>query len=116
VTNIVKHFKWVARGKRRIHQSPNQTEVLACRPWLQAEILVVKPKVIVALGATAAKALIGSKFKVTLGRGRVIEVPRLGAPVVATVHPASILRSEDREAGTAAFIADLKAVARYLKA
>jgi len=116
VTNIVKHFKWVARGKRRIHQSPNQTEVLACRPWLQAEILVVKPKVIVALGATAAKALIGSKFKVTLDRGRVIEVPRLGAPVVATVHPASILRSEDREAGTAAFIADLKAVARYLKA
>ena len=116
VTNIVKHFKWVARGKRRIHQSPNQTEVLACRPWLQAEILVVKPKVIVALGATAAKALIGSKFKVTLDRGRVIEVPRLGAPVVATVHPASILRSEDREAGRAAFIADLKAVARYLKA
>ncbi len=114
VTNIVKHFKWVARGKRRIHQSPNQTEVLACRPWLQAEILVVKPRIIVALGATAAKALIGSKFKVTQDRGKLIEVPRLGAPVVATVHPASILRSEDREAGTAAFIADLKAVSRYL--
>ncbi|HEX6348414.1 MAG TPA: UdgX family uracil-DNA binding protein [Candidatus Dormibacteraeota bacterium] len=114
VTNIVKHFKWVARGKRRIHQSPNRTEVLACRPWLQAEILVVKPRIIVALGATAAKALIGSKFKVTEDRGKLIEVPRLGAPVVATVHPASILRSDDREAGTAAFIADLKAVARYL--
>ena len=114
VTNVVKHFKWVPRGKRRIHQSPNRAEVSACRPWLQAEIKVVGPEVIVLLGATAAKALIGSHFRVTEDRGRVIEVPGLGALVVATVHPASVLRSDDREAGMAAFVADLRAVARYL--
>lgn len=114
VSNIVKHFKWVPRGKRRIHQSPNRTEVMACRPWLQAEIQVVGPKVIVVLGATAAKALLGSGFRVTQERGRLLSVPDLGAPVVATVHPASILRGDEREAATEAFVADLRAVARYL--
>jgi DNA polymerase len=115
VTNIVKHFKWVPRGKRRIHQAPNRAEVTACTPWLRAEIAVVQPRVIVALGATAAKGLIGPRFKVTEDRGTLIDVPGLPAPVVATVHPASILRSDDRDTARAAFIADLKAVARYLE-
>jgi uracil-DNA glycosylase family protein len=115
VTNIVKHFRWVARGKRRIHQAPNRAEVAACSPWLRAEIAAVRPRVIVALGATAAKGLIGSSFKVTEDRGQVIEVPSLPVPVVATVHPASILRSEDRESTTAALVADLRAVTRYLE-
>jgi DNA polymerase len=114
VTNIVKHFKWVPRGKRRIHQAPNRAEVTACSPWLRAEIEVVRPRVIVALGATAAKGLIGPRFKVTEDRGQLIEVPGLPAPVLATVHPASILRSDDRESTTAALVADLRAVTRYL--
>ena len=115
VTNIVKHFKWVPRGKRRLHQAPNRAEVTACSPWLQAEIAVVRPRVIVALGATAGKGLIGPRFKVTEERGRLIEVAGLAGPVMATVHPASVLRSDDREAGTAALVADLKGVARYLE-
>src|SRR5215218_1951486 len=96
VTNVVKHFKWEPRGKRRIHKKPNAQEISACRPWLEAEISVVKPKVIVALGATAAQALLGAKFRVTKQRGEFIE-STLAPYVMATVHPSSILRAPDEE-------------------
>ena len=92
VTNVVKHFKWEPRGKRRIHKKPNAQEISACRPWLEAEIAVVKPKVIVALGATAAQSLLGPKFRVTKQRGEFIE-STLAPYVMATVHPSSILRA-----------------------
>jgi uracil-DNA glycosylase len=113
VTNAVKHFKWVAqegRGKRRIHQKPNTTEVRACQPWLLGEIEAVAPRVIVALGATAAQSLLGSAFRVTQHRGKPVASP-YGPPIVATVHPASILRGdpEQREADLALFIRDLEA-------
>jgi DNA polymerase len=113
VTNVVKHFKWQARGKRRIHQKPNWAEITACRPWLDAELAVVKPRVLVALGATAAQALLGRDFRVTKHRGD--PVPSDLAPVViATVHPSSILRADDRETEFAAFVSDLKTVAAHL--
>jgi len=115
VTNAVKHFKWQARGKRRIHQKPNATEVAACRPWLEAELAVVKPRVLVLLGATAAQALLGRQFRVTQHRGEVLE-SELADAVVATVHPSSILRGEpsEREANFAAFVGDLTVVAGLL--
>jgi uracil-DNA glycosylase len=117
VTNIVKHFKWEARGKKRIHKKPNALEVAACRPWLDAEIAQVKPRVLVCLGATAAQALLGSAFRVTESRGTF--VPSGLAPLVtATVHPSSILREPDdaaRRAATAAFVNDLRKVARILE-
>jgi DNA polymerase len=112
VTNVVKHFKWEPRGKRRIHAKPNWTEMAACRPWLDAEIDVVEPEVIVCLGATAAQALIGRDFRVSRQRGELVESP-LARYVLATVHPSSILRQRDdasREAEYAAFVEDLKAV------
>ena len=96
VTNVVKHFKWEPRGKRRIHKKPNAIEIAACRPWLEAEIALVKPEVIVALGATAAQALLGPKFRVTKQRGQFIE-STLASYVMATVHPSSILRAPDDE-------------------
>ena len=96
VTNVVKHFKWEPRGKRRIHKKPNAMEIAACRPWLEAEIALVKPEVIVALGATAAQALLGPKFRVTKQRGQFIE-SALAPYVMATVHPSSILRAPDDE-------------------
>jgi uracil-DNA glycosylase family protein len=96
VTNIVKHFKWEPRGKRRIHKKPNAQEVAACRPWLEAEIALIKPDVIVALGATAAQSLLGSQFRVTKQRGQFIE-STLASYVIATVHPSSILRAPDEE-------------------
>jgi uracil-DNA glycosylase len=96
VTNVVKHFKWEPRGKRRIHKKPNASEIAACRPWLEAEIALVKPEVIVALGATAAQALLGPKFRVTKQRGQFIE-STLAPYVMATVHPSSILRAPDDE-------------------
>jgi uracil-DNA glycosylase len=96
VTNVVKHFKWEPRGKRRIHKKPNSQEIAACRPWLEAEISFIKPKVIVALGATAAQALLGPKFRVTKQRGEFIE-STLAPYVMATVHPSSILRAPDEE-------------------
>src|SRR5687768_1100376 len=96
VTNAVKHFKWQPRGKRRIHQKPNAAELAACRPWLDAELDVVKPKVLVCLGATAAQALLGSKFRVTQMRGVPVESD-LAPFVIATVHPSSILRQETDE-------------------
>jgi uracil-DNA glycosylase len=116
VTNAVKHFKWVARGKRRIHQKPNAAEMAACRPWLEAELAVVRPKVLVALGATAAQSLLGRQFRVTKQRGVPVE-SELAPYVVATVHPSSILRQEteeDRAAAMKDFVADLKVVGKLL--
>jgi uracil-DNA glycosylase len=112
VTNVVKHFKWEPRGKRRIHKKPNSGEIAACRPWLEAEIALVKPKVIVCLGATAAQALLGPKFKVTRQRGQFIE-STLAPYILATVHPSSILRAPDdetRHLEKRRFINDLKKV------
>lgn len=117
VTNVVKHFKWEPRGKRRIHAKPNAVEIAACAPWLQAELQVVRPLVLVCLGATAAQALLGRQFRVTAERGRWIESP-LAPYVTATVHPSSILRAPDgetRRAETARFIDDLRPVARALQ-
>jgi uracil-DNA glycosylase len=115
VTNAVKHFKWQARGKRRIHQKPNWTEMTACRPWLQAELTVVEPRVLVLLGATAAQTLLGRQFRVTQWRGKLVESD-LAEAVTATVHPSSILRGEpsEREANFAAFVDDLSVVAKLL--
>jgi uracil-DNA glycosylase len=113
VTNVVKHFKWQARGKRRIHQKPNWREITACRPWLDAELAVVEPRVLVCLGATAAQALLGRDFRVTKRRGEPVE-SELAPVVIATVHPSSILRSDDRDAEMAAFVDDLKTVAAHL--
>lgn len=118
VTNVVKHFKWEPRGKRRIHKKPNAAEINACRPWLEAEIAAVRPRVIVCLGATAAQAVIGPKFRVSIERGRFVE-STLAPIVTATVHPSSILRAPtdaDRRAETARFIADLKKVKKAISA
>jgi uracil-DNA glycosylase len=116
VTNVVKHFKWEPRGKRRIHAKPKAGEIGACRPWLDAEIAVVHPRIIVCLGATAAKALLGNAFKVSVDRGRFVESP-LAPLVTATVHPSSILREPDsaaRREAMRAFVKDLKKVAARL--
>ncbi len=117
VTNVVKHFKWEPRGKRRIHKKPNAVEIAACHPWLQAEIAVIKPAVIVALGATAAQSLLGPKFRVTKERGKFLE-SNLAPYVMATVHPSSILRAPDdatRRLELRRFIDDLKKLARVIK-
>src|SRR6267143_2953074 len=116
ITNVVKHFKWEPRGKRRIHKKPNAREIAACRPWLRAEIAVIKPKVILCLGATAAQALLGPKFRVSKQRGQFIE-STLAPYIMATVHPSSILRAPDdetRHAEKRRFIDDLKKVAHVL--
>lgn len=117
VTNAVKHFKWVPRGTRRIHSKPNSMEIAACLPWLEAEIAAVKPRIVVALGATAAQALFGRGFRVTRDRGR--PVPSRWAPhAMATVHPSSLLRAPDEETRhreTERFVADLKTVAALLR-
>src|SRR5918997_956751 len=115
VTNIVKHFKWEARGKRRIHKKPNLGEIRACTPWLEAEIDVVRPRALVCLGATAAQGLLGRDFKVSRRRGELVE-SELAPIVMATVHPSSILRGpeEERREALEAFVADLSAVARAL--
>jgi uracil-DNA glycosylase len=117
VTNVVKHFKWQARGKRRIHAKPAWAEVAACRPWLDAELEVVKPDVLVCLGATAAQALLGRSFRVTRERGRPVESD-LAPHVLATIHPSAILRADgaDRERERSAFVDDLKVVASLLQA
>lgn len=120
VTNVVKHFKWVRdeRGKRRIHKKPNATEIKACRPWLEAELKVIKPRVLVCLGATAAQALLGKSFSVTRQRGELIKSP-LAPYALATVHPSSLLRmpqEKDRHAEMARFVEDLKKVARLINA
>lgn len=117
VTNVVKHFKWEPRGKRRIHAKPNAAEIAACRPWLETEIALVKPRVLVCLGATAAQALLGKSFKVSTQRGTF--VPSSLAPrVTATVHPSSILRASDdetRRAEMKRFVTDLARVAAELE-
>ena len=118
VTNAVKHFKWEPRGKRRIHAKPNWAELTACRPWLDAELAVVNPKVLVGLGATAAQALLGRQFRVTKQRGVPVESD-LAPYVIATVHPSSILRQEtdaDRAAALAELVDDLRTVAKLLAA
>ena len=117
ITNAVKHFKWKPQGKRRLHQKPNAAEINACRPWLDGEIATVKPHLLVLLGATAAQALLGRDFRVSLQRGQFIERP--GLPLMmATVHPSSILRAPDeesREIEMQAFVQDLKRLAQRIK-
>jgi len=116
VTNVVKHFKWEPRGKRRIHSKPNSTEISACLPWLRAEIETTKPRVLVCLGATAAQALLGKSFRVSVDRGKFVPSP-LAPHVLATVHPSSILRAndEDRKKELGAFIRDLEKVAEVVR-
>jgi len=116
VTNVVKHFKWEPRGKRRIHKKPNSLEIAACHPWLEAEVALIKPEIIVALGATAAQTLLGSKFRVTKQRGEFLE-STLAAYVMATVHPSSILRAPDDETRRLEyrrFVDDLKKLSRVI--
>jgi len=116
VTNVVKHFKWKPRGKRRIHEKPNAREIAACRPWLDAELAVVKPRVLVCLGATAAQALLGKTFKVTEHRGELLR-SELAPYVMATVHPSSLLRAPDdetRRRETHRFVQDLSRIAPLL--
>ena len=110
VTNTVKHFKWEPRGKRRIHQKPNSREIAACRPWLEAELRIVRPKLLVCLGATAAQAIFGPSFRVTRDRGKVL-ASLFASKVVATVHPSSLLRQPDEESRAREykqFVADLR--------
>ena len=117
VTNVVKHFKWEPRGKRRIHAKPNAAEVRACRPWLETEIALVKPRVLICLGATAAQALLGRMFKVSQQRGQLVASP-LAPVVTATVHPSSILRAPDdqtRHEEMGRFVQDLRSIARYIE-
>ena len=116
LTNAVKHFRWVRRGKRRLHEKPNSQQVRACRPWLEAEVKAVKPRLMVLLGATAAQAVLGPTFRVTRDRGKVLETP-LGIAGLATVHPSSILRSPDdesRDQAMDAFVRDLKVAAGFV--
>jgi DNA polymerase len=115
MTNAVKHFKWQARGKRRIHQTPTWAEIAACRPWLEAELAVIRPRVLVLLGATAAQSLLGREFRVTQNRRKLIESD-LAEAVTATIHPSAVLRGEPerREAEFAAFVDDLRFVASLL--
>lgn len=118
LTNAVKHFKWERseKSKRRIHKKPNDAEIRACRPWLDQEMKLVKPRVVVCLGATAAQAMLGKSFRVTQSRGKKLRTDFAEA-VFATVHPSSVLRAPDpkaREAARRAFIADLGKVARFL--
>ena len=116
VTNAVKHFKWTARGKRRIHAKPSWSEIAACSPWLQSELEAIAPAVLVCLGATAAQALLGKQFRVTKERGRWVE-SELAPHVTATIHPSSILRrrtDDDRHKEMEGFVADLKLVASVL--
>jgi uracil-DNA glycosylase len=110
LTNAVKHFKWEPRGKRRIHQKPNSREIAACRPWLEAELRLVRPKLLVVLGSTAGQAIFGPSFRVTRERGRVLS-SKLASQVVATVHPSSLLRQPDEESRHREykrFVADLR--------
>lgn len=116
VTNVVKHFKWVPKGSRRLHQKPNAREIGACLPWLEAELELIRPKILVCLGATAAQALLGRSFRVTAQRGRFVQ-SELAELVTATVHPSSILRArteEERRASFDGFVEDLRKVATAL--
>jgi uracil-DNA glycosylase len=111
VTNAVKHFKWKARGTRRIHDKPTWTETLACRPWLESELALVKPRALVLMGATAAQSLLGKSFKVTQNRGVPLDSD-LAELVVATIHPSAVLRAENREEMFAGLVDDLRVVAQ----
>jgi len=113
LTSAVKHFKWKPQGKRRIHQKPNWREIAACRPWLDAELAVLKPRVLVCLGATAAQALLGRDFRVSRQRGELVDSP-LAPKTIATVHPSSILRAEDRDLQFREFVRDLEKVAALI--
>jgi uracil-DNA glycosylase len=116
VTNTVKHFKWVPRGKIRLHSKPNSLEIRACKPWLEAEITSLKPRVITLLGATAAQALLGKDFRVTQQRGQFLQTP-FAPYLLATVHPSSLLRAPDEETrriGIGRFVADLRKAASVL--
>ena len=118
LSNTVKHFKWVPRGPRRIHSKPNSAEIAACFPWLEAELAAVRPKILVALGATAAQALFGKDFRVTRDRGRPVP-SRWASCALATVHPSSLLRAPDEETRNreiARFIEDLKTAAELMRA
>ena len=117
VTNAVKHFKWEPRGKSRLHKTPNAREIAACRPWLDAELAAIEPRALVALGATAAKALFGPKFRVSIMRGQVLHGTPLAPLVMATVHPSSVLRAPDDEArhqARADFFRDIRVLAHAL--
>ena len=117
ITNVVKHFRYKLRGKRRIHQKPDRWQVTACFPWLEAELAVVKPEALVCLGATAAQALIGSHIRIGRDRGRPVQ-SELAELVTLTTHPSAILRAddEDRDEAMEMFVADLKEVAKWLNA
>jgi uracil-DNA glycosylase family protein len=115
VTNAVKHFKWKARGTRRIHDKPSWTETMACRPWLDAELALVKPRALVLMGATAAQALLGKSFKVTQQRGKPLD-SELADLVVATIHPSAVLRAENRDELFAGLVSDLQVVGRTFAA
>jgi DNA polymerase len=110
VTNAVKHFKWKARGPRRIHDKPSWTETVACRPWLEAELACVRPRALVLLGATAAQSVLGKTFRVTQDRGKPLDCGLAGL-VIATIHPSAVLRSTDREDTFAELVADLRVAA-----
>jgi DNA polymerase len=111
VTNAVKHFKWKARGTRRIHDKPTWTETIACRPWLEAELTLVQPRALVLMGATAAQALLGKSFKVTQERGKPLD-SELADLVLATIHPSAVLRAENRDELFAGLVSDLHVAAR----
>ena len=121
VTNAVKHFKFTPRGKRRIHATPDAWEVAACRPWLKAEVALVRPELVVLLGATAAKTVFGSSFRVTQSRGTVLEWPAPyddgadGPRALATVHPSAVLRSDDRDTAMSGLVADLRVAAGLVR-
>jgi DNA polymerase len=116
LTNTVKHFKWVSAGRHRLNEKANAREIAACRPWLEAELAIIKPRIVVALGATAAQTLLGKTFRVTQARGRPFRDTRWAPIVLATVHPSSILRAftEDRASAFARFVADLKTARSHL--
>ncbi|HYF47938.1 MAG TPA: UdgX family uracil-DNA binding protein [Planctomycetota bacterium] len=117
VTNAVKHFKWEPRGKRRLHAKPTAREVAACKPWLESEFKVVQPRLVVLLGATAAQALLGASFRVTVSRGKILNDDRYRFPLLATVHPSSLLRAPDEKARAEAwegFVRDLKVAAGFI--
>ena len=115
VTNAVKHFKWKARGKRRIHDKPSWTEQMACRPWVEAELALVKPRALVLMGATAAQSLLGKSFRVTQHRGVPLDSD-LAELVTATIHPSAVLRAENREEMYSGLVDDLRLVARTFAA
>jgi len=117
VTNAVKHFKWEPRGKRRIHKTPNSLEITACKPWLEAEIAVIQPDLVVCLGATASQALLGRQFRVSVQRGQLLS-SSIAPRVMATVHPSSLLRAPDeetRQRETHLFVEDLKRIREFLR-